>query len=161
EAETGARHAASGRCAVEAVEDVREIVLVESGAAVANGQRSVAKHDIDDGPGRAPLARVVQHVGHRAADPLALATHERRLDICLKRDRRAGATLVSLNLRDDDLVDADIVDEFDLLGAAGELDDVADERGQLVELADDVGTQALALRLREALCILEDLDVRA
>ena len=60
-----------------------------------------------------------------------------------------------------DLVDAHVVHDVARLRAARELDDVADERGELVELRDDVGAQALALVLGQPVGVLQHLDVGA
>ena len=76
-------------------------------------------------------------------------------------DAVAGAALGPLDERAHDLVDAHVVDDVARLRAARELDDVADERGQLVELRDDVGAQALALGLGQPVGVLEHLDVGA
>ncbi len=52
-------------------------------------------------------------------------------------------------------------DDVARLRSARQLDDVADERRQLVELRDDVGPQALAIGLRQLVGVLQHLDVRA
>lgn len=60
EAEAGAGEAACCACAVKAVEDALEIVLVETGALVANRERPRRELDVDDSARWAPFARVVE-----------------------------------------------------------------------------------------------------
>ena len=71
--ETGAGLGARIARAVEAIEHVRQVLLVKAGTVVADGQRPVVQGDLDRLAGRAPLDRVVEQVGHRASDPIALA----------------------------------------------------------------------------------------
>ena len=71
------------------------------------------------------------------------------------------AALGALHERAHDLVDAHVVHDVARLGAAGQLDDVAHERRQLVELRDDVGAQALAIGLGQPVGVLQHLDVGA
>ena len=61
----------------------------------------------------------------------------------------------------DDLVEPHLVLGLARLRAARQLDDVRHERGQLVQLGDDVGPERLELRRRQPLRVLERLDVRA
>jgi hypothetical protein len=66
----------------------------------------------------------------------------------------------------DDPVEADVVGGPPVGGSlahgpTGELHDVADERGELVELLDDVPAQTLAILGLQARGVLEDLDVGA
>ena len=105
--------------------------------------------------------RVADQVRDRAADALGLAAHDGRLERRAEADRVASAALGALDELAHDLIDAHVVDDIARLGAAGQLDDVADERGQLVELRDDVGAQARALLLGQAIGVLEHLDVGA
>src|SRR6187402_3598370 len=66
EAEPGAGHASRGPRAVEAVEDVREVLVGDTGPVVADGNLAVTDLDPDLGAGRAPLGRVVEEVRDRA-----------------------------------------------------------------------------------------------
>ena len=65
-----------------------------------------------------------------------------------RRRRRRCGSRARCDQDGDDPVDADVVEHPPGLAAAGELDHVADERGQLVELGEDVGAQRGALVLR-------------
>ena len=60
-----------------------------------------------------------------------------------------------------DPVHADVVHQLARLCAARQLHDVRHERGQLVQLLEDVGAQSLAVGHRQPLIVLERLDVRA
>jgi hypothetical protein len=70
---------------VEAIEDVRQVLLVESGAVVANAHRGSALCHLDRPADWAPLARVVKQVGDRSRDPVGVAAHDRRLNRTLHR----------------------------------------------------------------------------
>src|SRR5471030_1584655 len=65
ETETGPGHRARGGGAVEAFEDVREIVVVDPRSVIAHGERAVGEGHFDRAGGRAPLARVVEDVRAR------------------------------------------------------------------------------------------------
>ena len=60
-----------------------------------------------------------------------------------------------------DLVKADIAERAARLRSAGELDDIADQRGQLVELLDHVGAQRRAILAGEQRLVAQQLQVRA
>ena len=78
----------------------------------------------------------------------------------MEGDVDPAAALRALDQRGDDAVDADVVEHAPGLAAARELDDVADQRRQLVELGDDVRAQRGALVLGQPVGVLERLDVR-
>ena len=71
------------------------------------------------------------------------------------------APLEAIDERGDERVELDVVEAVGRTRAARELDDVADERGQLVELGDDVGAQVGEILGREPIGVLEHLDVGA
>ena len=58
-------------------------------------------------------------------------------------------------------VEADVLHRVGRLLAAGELDHVAHERGELLRLLDDVGEQGAALLGREPVAVEQHLGVRA
>jgi hypothetical protein len=60
EPEPGAGQPAGRACAVKAVEDVREILVLDAGPVVAHSHLAVADCNFDLASGRAPLGRVVQ-----------------------------------------------------------------------------------------------------
>ena len=103
--------------AVEAVEHVREVGLVETRAVIADRERAVAQVDLDQPARRAPLVRVAEQVRDRAADALGLAADDRRLEVRPEHDRVAGAALGALDQLAHDLVDAHVVDDVARLGA--------------------------------------------
>ena len=78
-----------------------------------------------------------------------------------EHDLVAPAPLGPLDQLTRDLVEAHVVDDVARLRPARQLDDVADQRRQLVELGDDVGAQARALLLGQAVGVLQHLDVGA
>ncbi len=82
--------------------------------------------DLDRLLGRAPLARVVEQVRHRAIDALGFAPDERRLQVHLKN--RVRASLCTLHRAAHDLIQGHVVQLALGLGAARQLDHVADER---------------------------------
>ena len=99
EPEPGAGQGASRGGAVEAVEDVRQIGVVDAGPVVAHCQHPVGEADVDGAAGRAPLDRVVEDVVDRALQPRAgpddpvglqpaLEAQPRRRPVLRPRDRR-------------------------------------------------------------------------
>ena len=63
--------------AVEAVEDVRQVLRGDARAVVANRDLAVAHRDLDLAAGRAPLGRVVEQVRDRPLEPRRDAADER------------------------------------------------------------------------------------
>src|SRR5207237_13959 len=61
----------------------------------------------------------------------------------------------------DDLVERHVVGHGRSTGSARQLDHIRDERGEAVELLDDVRPQALPVLRRQPVGLLERLDVRA
>src|SRR3954469_3796433 len=68
QAQPGAGQLPRRRGAVEAVENVREVVLVDARAVIAHDHLAVAHLDLDLAAGRAPLRRVVEQVRDCARD---------------------------------------------------------------------------------------------
>ena len=118
-----------------------------------------SRGDLDEPALGAPLARVVEQVRHGPVDPVGLAADDRRLQLDLEAQLAAPAR--ALDGVGDDLIDAHVLAARLAARATSQLDDVADERRELVELLDDVPTQALLLLGRQTLGVAEDLDVRA
>ena len=146
--------------AVEAVKDERQVLLMEARPVVADRQRAGGERHLDGAAGLAVLGGVVQQIGDRAGDPVPLAHDQGRLQ--RGRDhqlRRAAAR--ALDRRGDDLVQADLPRLAAQLAAARQLHHVTDERGELVELLDDVAAQGLAIRGREQMLVAHELEVGA
>ena len=76
--EAGARAPARGRAAVEAVEQVREILRVDAGPVVAHAHAVHVDAHLDDAALRRVLGRVVEQVVDRAREPLARALDDGR-----------------------------------------------------------------------------------
>src|SRR5207302_10852944 len=91
ETETGARQAARPGGAVEAVEDVRDVLLPEARPVVADREHAVREVHLDLSARRAPLDRVVDQVHDRALDLGRRAADERRLDPSGEADARRPA----------------------------------------------------------------------
>jgi hypothetical protein len=161
ESEAGAGPAARIFGAVEALEDVRQIGGREAGAVVAHGEDPVVQGEVDGAAGRAPIDRVVEQVRDGAVDPVRLAADDGGLEVGVDPDVDACAPLGPLHEDLDNAVDPDIVEHPSRLAPPGQLDDVADQGGQLVELVEDVGSQRGALVLRQPVGILDRLDVRS
>src|SRR5881296_844397 len=79
-------HRACGRCPVEAVEDTREVLAVDAGAVIADGDRPVAQAYLDQPTGRTPLARIVQHIDDRTLELVPAALDARGLEVELDGD---------------------------------------------------------------------------
>ena len=81
EPEARARPAARRTGAIEAVEDVRKVFLVDAGPVVTHAQRAVAHRDLDVAVRRAPLRRVVEQVRDCALDRRRHSLHRRLLQV--------------------------------------------------------------------------------
>ena len=134
--------------AVEALEDVRQVGGVEPGPwsrTVSVPPCSPSSTTLPGGlhlialSSRLETARLM-----RSGSPRT--TVGSSVDDELRRRRRCGASARSHERRDD-AVDADVVQDAAGLAAARELDHVADEGGQLVELDEDVRAQRGSLVL--------------
>src|SRR5439155_5293331 len=64
----GARQLPGGRRTVETVEDVRQVVVFDTGPVVAHDDLPVADGDLHLAAGRAPLRSVVEQVRDRPGD---------------------------------------------------------------------------------------------
>src|ERR1700730_13645955 len=91
EPESRTGHRACGRRSVETVEDAGEVLPVDAWAVVADRDRAVAQAHVDLPTGRAPLARVVQHVDGRALELVTPALHARGVAVELDGDVEAGS----------------------------------------------------------------------
>ena len=147
--------------AVEAVEHERQVRLLEARAVVADAsapRRCSAISTIP--PGGLHLRAFSSRFETARSIAVGLSAHDRRLEVELEAQIAAPPRALDRVL--DDLVQAHVVRGGSPRPApARELDDVADQRGQLVELLDDVPPQALLLLRRQPLGFAEDLDVRA
>jgi hypothetical protein len=94
-------------------------------------------------------------------DAPRVTAHQRRLGADTEADAPARPRRGALDDGVQDLVDADLVGQLAGAGAAGELDHVGHERGQLVELPDHVRPQGLALMGGQAVGLAKGLDVGA
>ena len=145
EAESRAGQLARLLGAVEALEDVPSSSCSKPGPWSRTLSTPSRRRDLDGAAGRAPLARVVEQVRDGAADPLGFAADDRRLQRRARSAaRRAGACARRRRRRSRRGARRRLGRRA---RSARELDDVADERGQLVELVDDVRAQARAARL--------------
>src|SRR6187551_1637266 len=86
EAEARAGHPASGASSVEAVEDVRKILVGDPGAVISYDELSVAHLHLDLRSRRAPLRRVVEKIPDGSLDRGRNALHRRWLELDGVRD---------------------------------------------------------------------------
>ena len=98
-------------------------------------------------PGGLHLRALSSRFDDRPPDALGLALDQRRLELALEGRRRSPGGAYAAPVADDG-VQAHVVGRPRGLGPARELDHVGDERGELVELGDDVVAQAVLLRRR-------------
>ena len=111
--------------------------------------------------GRAPLGRVVEQVGDRAVEPRPLAGHHARLQVDGEADLRRVAAC-ALDRGRHELVEPQRLGWVARdLAVAGELDEVADQLAELLELGDEVAPQALAVGGRQVAAGAEHLEVGA
>ncbi len=159
ETESGARHAARGRRAVEAVEDERHVFLRDARAAVTYRELTVADDHVHLAVGRAPLRGVVQQVRNRALDGGRNPAHQRLLELWIEHHARPVADC-SLDRVGGHEIEPHVFRLLWMLVAARQLDELGDQRGHLDELLADVAQQLLALVGVECVVAREDLDVR-
>ena len=112
--------------AVEAIEDVGQILLREALAVIAHRHGAICERDLDRAARRAPLARVVEQVRDRAGDALGLAADDRRLERALEREV-GEAALEAIDQGVDERVELDVVEALGRPRPPGKLDDVAHE----------------------------------
>jgi len=157
EAEPRAGQAAGPARPVEAVEHVGEVIRVDTGPVVADGELAVAHADLDGLVGRAPLSGVVEQVAHGALEPRPVAHHERRL----RAQPHLARGSQTLGDSGHDLVEAHRLALVQgRLALAGELDQVGHEAGELLELATDARQQLLAVGGAQPVGVGEQLHAR-
>jgi AraC-like DNA-binding protein len=149
------------RAAVEAVEDVRPVVLGDARSVVAHRQLTARQLDLDRRVGGAVLQRVVEQIVHRPPETPGRARQHRR------RQSRAQFALgrASACARErlaDEHVQAHVLG-FEVprgLLAAGEIDQVVDQRRQLLDPVDHLAQQLLALARVDIRLLLQNFNVR-
>ena len=146
--------------AEEAVEDVRQLIGGDAGAVVADLELAVVQAHLDRRVGAGELDGVVEQVVDGAVKARRHAVDERRLELDLEAHggRVAARPLDRLG---DEHVQAHVLALIEALGLARELDQVVDERGELLELVDEIRGEARAVAGRQLVGSLEQLDVRA
>ena len=149
EPEPGAGRAARSRRAVEAVEDVRQVLRRRSpargrGRSPRRPRRAPRPSRRSGSTWRRCRARSRPHGrsarARRGRATRASSVSKRTLGAC----RRARSTASR-----DEQVEPDVLDVALRLAVPGEVDDVGDEHGQLLELRRDVGERLRPLVVRE------------
>ncbi len=131
--------------AIEAVEDKAAVGRRDPRPAVAHRQLAVVQPDVDGRARRVPLRGVVEQVGDGAVEPRGHALDQRRLELGGEGDARR-VSACPLDRGRDQPVEPYVLDRGRVgRVVAGELDQVADERGQLLELRHQVGAQPRAV----------------
>src|SRR5499427_5774910 len=158
--EPRARHAARGRSPPESVEDVRQIGGVDARPMVAYGELVVSDAHLHQAALRAPLARIVEKVGDGAVEPPRLTENDGLGEVGVEANRWPvrGRSLDRLG---NDPVETYLFTLFGALVAAGQVDQVPDQAGELFDLRDDVLEQPVAVGSLEVRGALQYLDVRA
>ena len=128
----GSPRAAAG--AVEAVEDVRQVLRGDAGAVVAHGHLAPGDRDLHRLPGRAPLDRVVEQVADRPRQAAARAADHARL-AGQHEPGRGRVAARALHGVVHELIETQVLGRL-VGGLAGacEVDEVADEDREIVEL---------------------------
>ena len=161
--EARARHRARLRRAVEALEHVRQVVGLDPRSLVVDGQGPVRHPHRDRAVGRSPLGGVVEQVGDGALDGPGLALDPPgqggHVELAARRaepDPRDGPV--------DHLGEVEGLHDLGQRLVAGELDEVADEVRQLLDLGADVVEELGLLLGREPAGLVglgEQVEVRA
>ncbi len=155
------RPRAAGR-AVEAVEDVGQVGLGDAGAVVTHHDGAVPALDGDRLAGRAPLAGVVEQVAHGAAEAVGMARHPARLGVEVEPHVfRPPVGVLHRHRVAHEEVEPQRLPRRRLLVAPGQLGQVADEVGELLELHQDVVDQDRAVLGAQLVDAADDLEVGA
>src|SRR5581483_11984435 len=137
EPEPRPRQRAGVRRAVEALEDVRAVLLGDAGAAVADAQDAARERDVDGRARRAPLRGVLEQVRDGPLEARRVA-----LDGRLGERRGEGDAVVPvrrpLDRVEHELVEADRVAVEVAAAAPCELEQALDNPLHLLRLADEV-----------------------
>ena len=134
EAQPGAGHRARLARAPEPLEDVGQVLLGDAGALVVDGQHAV-RQPYRDGPALgAPLGGVVEQVGHGPLQAAGVAGEPPRLGRAVERHARCPPAYPRQRPVDDVLEVDRLHDGRGHRVVAGQLDQVADQRGQLADL---------------------------
>lgn len=107
EAEPGAGRSACDRRAVEALEDKRQVRLVDPGPVIPDDDRAFADTNFHGLIGWTPLQRVAEDVGDRSPETFRVAAHGARLGGELEPNAY-GVSPHALDLGRHDLVQADV-----------------------------------------------------
>jgi len=155
QAQAGARQHPGLRRAVEAVEDQGQVLVGDARAIITDDQAPVDEVHPNSPLRRAPLDGIVEQVGHGTLQGLWFAAYEPWLQGHLE-PHRPGPAAYPLHRPADDLrhVDGLVVAVQGLV--AGQLHQVADESGQLLDLRAHVGEQ-LGARLGRQSALLVGL----
>ena len=142
---------------MEAVEHERQILGLESGTVIANGQDTVAERHLDDSPAAAVLGGVVEQVGDGAGDPVTLAVDQRGVD--RRGQLQPGEPAPrAIDRRGHDLIDPDLGGIAAELGPPGQFHHVAHQRRQLVQFLDHIVAQRIAVLGREPFLVVGAID---
>ncbi len=152
--------AAAVGAAIEPVEHVGEVLVVDPAAVVADTQSTAVQEHVDDAVRRRMTGGVVKQIVDRAAEPVGGAVDDPGLERCAETHLRVIAPGPRERLLDD-AVKPDRLRRAGGQIAAGELDQVTDEPAQLLALLDDVGEQTPTVLLTEFSALEQHLDVRA
>ena len=129
------------------------------GPVVANRDTGVGDRDLDRPVLGPPGDGVLEQVDDRPVEPGRRAAHERRLERESELPRGGSALDPFHRVRDED-VEPHVLDLVVPLAVASELDEIADERCELLELRDDVGDHPGALLRGDPIRAGEQLDIR-
>src|SRR6185503_10902292 len=127
---------------------------------VANAYLAIVDVDLDDTARGTPLAGVVEKVGDCARDARTNAAHGRLFQDGVEAHLRVPAAHV-VDRFADDLVEPNILDRKGRLLVASEIDEIAHERREALDLTDELYEHLLALLRIRRLSACEQLEIRA
>src|SRR5579875_1926841 len=159
QAQAGSGQSAGVDRAIKTVEYMRQVVRADARPAVGDRQRpGIGELDLDQPTGRAEFRRVVEQVGDRPVQPGRDSAYQNgRLNSGEHSVRPMPPR--SLDRMRDQLVQP-YVDEFrNRLVAPGELDHIAYQAGQFVELGDDRPQHGGPVRGGQLADSVQDFDV--
>ncbi len=133
---------------VEAVEDKGQILDVDPGAVVADPELAIMKTDLDRPALGTPLCGIVEEVVDGAAEPTGNALHSARFEIEFEVEIGSVA-LDSFGREANDLIELHLVEVLLRLATPRELDDIINEKGQIVDLLDEIALELGSIALAQ------------
>jgi hypothetical protein len=144
---------------VEALEDVRQVLLVDAGPVVAERQVFRPEADLDEPAGVAPLRRVVQQGSYGISYEGAVALDDDGFQARVETHPRVAAGRPGDRVADQ-VVELDLLEDHLTLPRTGEVQQAVHGADEVLHLAPQVADEEEAVALSQAPGLVQDLDIR-